>query len=106
MKPVKIMKYICLGYFDEKKREAMSENEQNDHGDESFTCDDVLRKNRCFVGEKGLQSARNVIPLRWKNRLAQQKLRAARHAAEFAVWQASGGDFLLSSLANSNSIEL
>jgi hypothetical protein len=31
------MKYICLGYFDEKKWEALSESEQNAYLDECFT---------------------------------------------------------------------
>ncbi len=31
--------------------------------------------------------------------LVDRKSRAARHATEFALWQASGGDFLRSSLA-------
>ena len=44
------MKYICLGYMDEKKREAMSEEERSSFLDECFAYDDVLRKNRHFVG--------------------------------------------------------
>jgi len=39
------MKYICLGYCDEKKWETMSESEQTDVMDECFAYDDVLRKN-------------------------------------------------------------
>jgi hypothetical protein len=31
------MKYICLGYFDEKKWEALSESEQDAYLDECFT---------------------------------------------------------------------
>jgi hypothetical protein len=40
------------------------------------------------------------------NGLTERKLRAARLAAEFAAWQASGGDFLRSSLAEPNFVEL
>jgi hypothetical protein len=63
----KIMKYICLGYFDEKKWEAMSESEQTAVLDECFAYDDVLRKNGHFVGGEALQSARNAATLRLKN---------------------------------------
>jgi hypothetical protein len=61
------MKYICLGYLDEKKWETMSESEQNALIDECFAYDDVLRKNGHFVGGEVLQSARNATTLRWKN---------------------------------------
>jgi hypothetical protein len=61
------MKYICLGYFDEKKWETMSESEQNAFLDECFAYDDVLRKNGHSISGEALQSARNAITLRWKN---------------------------------------
>ncbi len=61
------MKYICLGYFDEKKWTAMSESEQNAVLDECFAYDDVLRKNGHFVGGEALQSARNAATLQLKN---------------------------------------
>ena len=61
------MKYICLGYFDEKKWEAMSEREQHAFMDERFDYDDVLRKKSHFVGGEALQSSRNAVTLRWKN---------------------------------------
>ena len=61
------MKYICLGYFDEKKWETMSESEQNAFLDECFTYDDLLRKNGHIASGEALQSARNAITLRWKN---------------------------------------
>jgi hypothetical protein len=60
------MKYICLGYYDEKKWEAMSESERNAFIDECFAYDDVLRKNGHFVGGEALQSARNATTLRSK----------------------------------------
>ena len=44
------MKYICLGYYDEKKGETMSESERNALMDECFAYDDVLRKNGHSVG--------------------------------------------------------
>ena len=61
------MKYICLGYFDEKKWEGMSESEQNVFLDECFAYDDRLRKNRHIVGGEALQSARNAVTLRWQS---------------------------------------
>jgi hypothetical protein len=61
------MKYVCLGYYDEKKWETMSESEQNALIDECFAYDDVLRKKGHSVGEEALQSARNGTTLRWKN---------------------------------------
>jgi len=62
-----IMKYVCLGYVEEKKWETMSESERNALIDECFAYDDVLRKNGHFVGGEALQSARNATTLRWKN---------------------------------------
>jgi hypothetical protein len=61
------MKYICLGYFDEKKWEALSESEQNALMDECFAYDDVLRKNGHFAGGEALQSPRNASTVRWRN---------------------------------------
>lgn len=61
------MKYICLGYIDEKKWEALSESEQNVIMDECFAYDDILREKGHFVGGEALQSVRNAATLRWKN---------------------------------------
>jgi len=61
------MKYICLGYLDEKKWETMSESERNALIDECFVYDDVLRENGHFVGGEALQRGRNATTLRWKN---------------------------------------
>jgi hypothetical protein len=61
------MKYICLGYFDEKKWEAMFKSEQDAYLDECFAYDDVLRQNDHSVGGEALQSARNAVTLRYKN---------------------------------------
>ena len=61
------MKYICLGYLDEKKWETMSESERNALVDECFAYDDLLRKNGHFDGGEALQSPRNATTLRWKN---------------------------------------
>jgi hypothetical protein len=60
------MKFICLGYADEKRWEAMSEAERNALIDECFTYDDVLRRNGHFAGGDALQSARKARTLRWQ----------------------------------------
>jgi hypothetical protein len=61
------MKYICLGYYDEKQWETLSESERNALMDECFAYDDVLRENGHFVGGEALQSAQNATTLRCKN---------------------------------------
>lgn len=61
------MKFICLGYIEEKKWETISENERNAMMDECFSYDDVLRKKGHFVGGEALQSARSAVTLRWQN---------------------------------------
>ena len=61
------MKYVCFGYFDEKKWETMSEKEQQAFIDQCFAYDDVLRKNGNFAGGEALQNARNAATLRWMN---------------------------------------
>jgi len=61
------LKYVCIGYYDEKKLEAKSESERNALMDECFTYNEVLKKNGHFVGGEGLESARNAATLRWKN---------------------------------------
>src|SRR5262245_49694431 len=61
------MKYICLGYYNEKQWEALSENDRNAMMDECFAYDDVLRKNGHFAGGEALQSAQQAATLRWQN---------------------------------------
>jgi hypothetical protein len=61
------MKYICLGYVDEKNWQTISESERNALVDECFAYDDLLRKNGRFVGGEALQSPRNAATLRWKS---------------------------------------
>jgi hypothetical protein len=61
------MKYICLGYIEEKKWEAISDSERNAMLDECFAYDDALRKNGHFAGGEALQSPRNAITLRSQN---------------------------------------
>ena len=61
------MKYICLGYIEEKKWETMSDSERNAMLDDCFAYDDVLRENGHFAGAEALQSPRNATTLRWQN---------------------------------------
>ena len=60
------MKYICLGYINEKKWKTISENEQNAMMDECFAYDDALR--RTAIRWRGsAPKPPNATTLRWKN---------------------------------------
>jgi hypothetical protein len=61
------VKYICLGYIDQNKWEAISESERNAFVDECFAYDDELRKNGHFAGGEALDSARKAATLRYQN---------------------------------------
>jgi len=61
------MKYICLGYIEDKKWDTMSDSERNAMVDECFAYDDVLRKNGHFAGGEALQSPQEAKTLRWKS---------------------------------------
>ena len=65
------MRFVCLGYLDEKKWEAMSQSEQFALMDECFAYDDVLRKGGHFAGGEALAGAARAATLRWKNGKAQ-----------------------------------
>jgi hypothetical protein len=60
------MKFVCLGYFDDKKWEAMSETEQKTFIEECFAYDDVLRKGGHIAGGEALEPPRNSTTLRLK----------------------------------------
>jgi hypothetical protein len=62
-----MMRYICLGYADEKMWEAMSERERHVLIDACFAYDGMLRQDGHFVGGEALQRARNATTLRWKH---------------------------------------
>ena len=49
------MKYICLGYYDKGKFEAMTERERNALFDRCFEYDDHLRANGHWGGGEALQ---------------------------------------------------
>jgi len=61
------MKYICLGYINEKQWASATEEEQKAMMDECFTYDDELKKDGHFVGGEGLQGSQNATTLRWNN---------------------------------------
>ena len=61
------MKFVCLGYFDEKQWATMSETEQKNLMEECFAYDDVLRKGGHFGGGEALQPTRTAATLRTKN---------------------------------------
>lgn len=61
------MKYICLGYIEEGKWEALSESERETLMDECFAYDDILREGGHFVAGEALQSARKATTLQWRN---------------------------------------
>ena len=60
------MKYICMGFMEAGKFEAMSESERNTLVDKCFAYDDVLRKNGHFAGGEALQPASSAVTLRFK----------------------------------------
>jgi hypothetical protein len=61
------MKYMCLGYYDEKKFEAMTDAERNAFMDTCFAYDDVLRAKGHFLSGEGLESTRTARTVRLKN---------------------------------------
>ena len=60
------MKYVCLGYMEAGKFEAMPESERNAFVDGCFAYDDVLRKNGHFTGGEALQPASTAVTLRFQ----------------------------------------
>ncbi|MCI0706407.1 MAG: YciI family protein [Ignavibacteriae bacterium] len=61
------MKYICLGYYDEKAFGQLSEQERTAFMDECFVYDDVLKKNGHYIGDEALQLAETAATLRYQN---------------------------------------
>jgi hypothetical protein len=61
------MKYICLGYIQPGKFEAMTEAERNTVFDECFEYNDHLRANGHLVAEDGLQPPETAVTLYWKD---------------------------------------
>jgi hypothetical protein len=61
------MKYICLGYINEKEWASATQEEQQSMMDECFAYDDELKKNGHFKGGEALQGSQNATTLRWRN---------------------------------------
>jgi hypothetical protein len=61
------MKYICLGYYDKAKFDAMTETERNAMFDECFEYADHLRANGHVAAEAALQPPETALTLFWKN---------------------------------------
>jgi len=61
------VKYICLGYYDKSKFDALPESERNTMFDECFEYDDYLRANGHSTGGEALQPAETALTLYWKN---------------------------------------
>lgn len=61
------MKFVCLGYSEEKKWSVMTESERQAFMEECFAYDDVLRENGHFIGGEALQSSRSAATLRFRN---------------------------------------
>ncbi len=62
-----MMKFICLGYFDETQWDELSEAEQANLMADCFAYDDELRQGGHFLGGEALQSVRNAATLRYQN---------------------------------------
>ena len=61
------MKYICVGYYEPRKVENMSESERNAMFDECFSYDDELRRNGHFAAGEALGSANTAMTVHRKN---------------------------------------
>ncbi len=62
------MRFICLGFADEKTWDAMSQKEQSDMMEECLAFDEVLHKGGHLISlGEALQSARTAKTLRWQN---------------------------------------
>ena len=61
------MKYVCLGFFDEKKFAEVPQAEAQKMMEDCLTYDDELRRGGHFVGGEALDSARNAVTLRMEN---------------------------------------
>jgi hypothetical protein len=61
-----MMKFICLGYMEEKDWDNLSPSEQAAMMEECFAYDRVLQKNGHQSGGEALQSVRTAKTLRWQ----------------------------------------
>ena len=61
------MKYICLGYYDKSKHDAMTDAERNAMFDKCFEYDDYLRANGHVHLAEALQPPETGLTLYWRN---------------------------------------
>ncbi len=60
------MKYVCLGYIDQKKFAEIPPEEAQRMMEECFAYDDELRRGGHFLGGEALDSATNAVTLTTK----------------------------------------
>jgi hypothetical protein len=65
------MKYVCLGFYDETKFAQLPPEDARRMMEECFAYDDELRRGGHFLGGEALDSARNAVTLRMKDRGVQ-----------------------------------
>jgi hypothetical protein len=61
------MKYICLGYYDPKRVETMTEDERDAMSDEIYEYNDHLLTNGHSVSGEALQPSETALTLYWKS---------------------------------------
>jgi hypothetical protein len=61
------MKYICLGYIEDKYFSKLSEKEQRDFMDACFAYDEELQKNGHMIGGEALQPVDTATTIRYRN---------------------------------------
>ncbi len=61
------MKYICLGYIDEKIFEGSTESERENFVDRCFAYDEELKRTGHYAGGEALQPGMNAATLRIQN---------------------------------------
>ena len=61
------MKFVCLGYIDEKKYAEVTQEDGQRMMKECFAYDDELRRGGHFLGGEALDSARKAVTLRMKD---------------------------------------
>jgi hypothetical protein len=62
-----MVKYLCFGYYNRSKFDAMTESERNAMFDTCFEYDDHLRANGHWVGGEALQGPETTLTLSFKN---------------------------------------
>jgi hypothetical protein len=61
------MKYICLGYIEDRYFDQLSPKEQQDFMDACFVYDEELQKNGHMIGGEALQPVSTATTVRFRN---------------------------------------